>query len=236
VTENKGHAWTPAGGTEARKNEFRYETDGSNLREILLVPESEAGGQGEGEGELQGQGTHWPPPAPSCPPAVDHRRTFSNDVCEIGRVLGIEACRAALCNEIKNVISFDGSYVNYRHLAMLVDTMTFRGYLTPVTRHGINRIDSGPLMRASFEETCEIFMDAAVYAEVRPRGGRRRGGRACDQFPPSPLASRTACAASPTTSCSGSSAPSARRTATCSWTRGACATRWPWGASASTHS
>lgn len=120
---------------------------------------------------------------PLLPPAVDHRRTFSNDVCEIGRVLGIEACRAALCNEIKNVISFDGSYVNYRHLAMLVDTMTFRGYLTPVTRHGINRIDSGPLMRASFEETCEIFMDAAVYAEVRPRrrGKEERvGGQACD--------------------------------------------------------
>ncbi len=39
------------------------------------------------------------------------------------QVLGIEACRVALLNEIQDVIR-DGSYVNYRHLAMLVDCMT----------------------------------------------------------------------------------------------------------------
>jgi DNA-directed RNA polymerase II subunit RPB1 len=112
------------------------------------------------------------------------------------QVLGIEACRAALLGEIQNVISFDGSYVNYRHLAMLVDCMTgalacaaavwscgahvrvlggvvavvltARGELTPVTRHGINRVDSGPLQRCSFEETCEILMDAGAYVVASP--------------------------------------------------------------------
>ena len=55
--------------------------------------------------------------------------------------------------------------VNYRHLAMLVDTMTFRGHLMAVTRHGINRVDTGPLMRCSFEETVEILMQAAALGE-----------------------------------------------------------------------
>lgn len=41
--------------------------------------------------------------------AVDSTRTFSNDIVEILNVLGIEACRKALLNELRQVISFDGS-------------------------------------------------------------------------------------------------------------------------------
>lgn len=69
------------------------------------------------------------------------------------QVLGIEAVRKALERELYHVISFDGSYVNYRHLALLCDTMTCRGHLMAITRHGINRQDTGPLMKCSFEET-----------------------------------------------------------------------------------
>lgn len=68
-------------------------------------------------------------------------------------MLGIEAVRKALERELYHVISFDGSYVNYRHLALLCDTMTCRGHLMAITRHGINRQDTGPLMKCSFEET-----------------------------------------------------------------------------------
>lgn len=81
-------------------------------------------------------------------------------------VLGIEAVRAALLKELRDVISFDGSYVNYRHLAILCDVMTYRGHLMSITRHGINRNETGPLMRCSFEETVDILFDAAVYAET----------------------------------------------------------------------
>lgn len=47
-------------------------------------------------------------------PGVDHTRTTSNHLIEIISVLGIEAVRAALLKEVRNVIEFDGSYVNYR--------------------------------------------------------------------------------------------------------------------------
>ncbi len=69
------------------------------------------------------------------------------------QVLGIEAVRKAVEKELYHVISFDGSYVNYRHLALLCDIMCCRGHLMAVTRHGINRQDVGPLMKCSFEET-----------------------------------------------------------------------------------
>lgn len=47
-------------------------------------------------------------------PGVDHTRTTSNHLIEIISVLGIEAVRNALLKELRNVIEFDGSYVNYR--------------------------------------------------------------------------------------------------------------------------
>ncbi|KAJ2630989.1 DNA-directed RNA polymerase II core subunit rpo21 [Coemansia sp. RSA 1290] len=97
---------------------------------------------------------------------VDARRTYSNHPIEVREVLGIEAAREAILREVRNVIEFDGSYVNYRHLALLVDLMTSRGRLTAITRHGINRADTGALMRCTFEETVEILMDAAAIGAV----------------------------------------------------------------------
>ena len=97
---------------------------------------------------------------------VDPHRTYSNHFIEIFNVFGIEATRSALMRELKQVLSFDGSYVNHRHLALLVDVMTARGNLMAVTRHGINRADTGALMRCSFEETVEILFDAASSGEL----------------------------------------------------------------------
>lgn len=98
---------------------------------------------------------------------IDHTRTVSNSVLEMYEVFGIESARTTLLNELKHVLSFDGSYINYRHLAILVDAMTCRGSITAMTRHGINRIgDVGPLTKCSFEETVEIVTDAAAFSET----------------------------------------------------------------------
>ena len=78
---------------------------------------------------------------------VDTNRSCSNDICEIFEILGVEAVRKGLEREVTNVISFDGSYVNYRHMAMLCDIMTSRGHLMAITRHGVNRQDVGCMMR-----------------------------------------------------------------------------------------
>jgi DNA-directed RNA polymerase II subunit RPB1 len=49
---------------------------------------------------------------------------------------------------------------------LLVDVMSYRGTIAAVTRHGINRADTGALMRCSFEETVEILLDAAATGEL----------------------------------------------------------------------
>lgn len=97
---------------------------------------------------------------------VDIKRTYTNDLWQIVEVFGIEAARSALVRELTEVLAFDGSYVNHRHIALLVDVMTYRGIISAVTRHGINRADTGALMRCSFEETVEILLEAAASGEL----------------------------------------------------------------------
>ena len=99
---------------------------------------------------------------------VDTVRTTTNDICEVFVCLGIEAVRMSIDREMDAVISFGGSYVNQRHLSLLCDIMTSRGYLMAITRHGINRQKTGALMRCSFEETVDILMEAAGETPHHP--------------------------------------------------------------------
>lgn len=96
-------------------------------------------------------------------PNVDKYRTRSNDVWEIYHTLGIEAARNALYYEIMDVIG-DGA-LNYRHVSLLLDTMTNRGQLMSIDRHGINRGDVGPLAKSSFEETTDMLINASIFSE-----------------------------------------------------------------------
>jgi len=102
----------------------------------------------------------------SAVPCIDWYNTISNDLNEIHATLGLEAAVAILYNELTVTISFDGTYVDPRHIMMIVNTMCRGGYIMPLSRHGINRMDTGPLLRCSFEETPDILCDAACFGEV----------------------------------------------------------------------
>ena len=97
---------------------------------------------------------------------IDTTRTFSNDIIEIFNVFGIEAARQTIYNELVDVIEFDGTYINYHHLSVLCDRMTFTNKLISIFRHGINNDNIGPIAKASFEETPEMFLKAARHAEL----------------------------------------------------------------------
>ncbi len=97
---------------------------------------------------------------------IDPYKTVSNDIIEIYQIFGIEAARQALYQELNSVIKDGDLYINYRHIALLVDTMTNRGYLMSIDRHGINRVDVGPLAKCSFEEVTDMLTKAGVFAEI----------------------------------------------------------------------
>lgn len=96
---------------------------------------------------------------------VDWYRSTSNDIWETYSTLGIEACAHVLFDQLKAVLSFDGTYVDDRHIMLIVDTMCRGGAIMALNRHGINRNDYSPLMRCSFEETTDVLCDAAVFAD-----------------------------------------------------------------------
>ena len=97
---------------------------------------------------------------------IDATRTYSNDITEVFNVLGIEAARQCIYNEIADVIEFDGTYINYHHFSVLCDRMTFTSKMISIFRHGINNDNIGPIAKASFEETPEMFLKAARHAEL----------------------------------------------------------------------
>jgi len=102
-------------------------------------------------------------------PAVDGSRVVSTHVHDIYATLGIEATRQVLYNEINTL--FEDGQINYRHLGLLIDMMTRAGRLMSVDRYGINKLDIGPLAKASFEETERILLKAAVFGEIDPITG-----------------------------------------------------------------
>lgn len=95
---------------------------------------------------------------------IDLNRTYCNSIHEIYITFGIEAARIALIKEFENV--FEGSSINYTHIALLADVMTNTGRITSIDRHGINRLDTDPMGRASFEKTIEQLLLASAFNEV----------------------------------------------------------------------
>ena len=96
---------------------------------------------------------------------INVMKTSSNDINETYAIFGIEGARNKLIDEITTLIEFDGSYINSRHIELLVDAMTFSGILTSINRQGINRGDIGPLAKCSFEDTTDQLIKSSVFGE-----------------------------------------------------------------------
>jgi DNA-directed RNA polymerase subunit A" len=119
-----------------RQNEYLIITAGSNLKDIFKLE------------------------------FVDPARTITNDIAEIESVLGIEAAREAIINEIFKVIDAQGLNVDKRHIMLLADVMCMGGTMLGINRYGIVRDKPSVLARASFETPITHFMQAAMTGEV----------------------------------------------------------------------
>ncbi len=119
-----------------REEEFIIITAGSNLADVLQLEE------------------------------VDAYRTTTNNIFEIEQVLGIEAARQSIVNEIFKVIESQGLNVDVRHIMLVADTMCVNGSLKGITRYGIVSEKSSVLARASFETPIKHIINAALVGEV----------------------------------------------------------------------
>ena len=119
-----------------RGEEYLIITAGSNLADILQLPE------------------------------IDAHRTMTSDIYEIQNVLGIEAARQAIINEVEKVIDSQGLNVNVRHIMLVADCMTVSGEVRGITRYGVVSEKSSVLARASFETPIKHLINAALTGEV----------------------------------------------------------------------
>jgi DNA-directed RNA polymerase subunit A" len=119
-----------------RGNEFIIITAGTNLKEVFKMKE------------------------------VDKTRTITNDIYEITSMLGIEAARQAIINEVYKVIEAQGIAVDIRHIMLVSDAMCTIGEIRGITRYGIVREKASVLARASFETPIKHIINAALIGEV----------------------------------------------------------------------
>lgn len=119
-----------------RGGEFFIQTEGSNLKEIMTMPE------------------------------VDFRRVTSNDIHEVASVLGVEAARQLIVDEARQLLREQGLDVDIRHLLLLADAMTLDGKVRQVGRHGVVRLKTSVLARAAFEISFQTLIEAAASGDV----------------------------------------------------------------------
>ena len=119
-----------------QQNEWVLLTEGSNLASVLTVK------------------------------GVDPTRTTTNNIFEIMEVLGIEAARNAIINEMMGVLTEQGLDVNIRHVMLVADLMTRSGVIKQIGRHGVSGEKTSVLARAAFEVTVKHLLDASIRGEI----------------------------------------------------------------------
>ncbi|MBI3587918.1 DNA-directed RNA polymerase subunit A' [Candidatus Micrarchaeota archaeon] len=124
-----------------KAGEYVVATEGSNLEGLLKIPE------------------------------VDSSRTTTNDITETYHVLGVEAGRNSIMNEMLKVLTAQGLKVDARHIMLIADSMTSKGKLTSVGRHGLAGEKRSVLARAAFEETAKHLLNACIKGEEDPLQG-----------------------------------------------------------------
>jgi DNA-directed RNA polymerase II subunit RPB1 len=101
---------------------------------------------------------------------VDPYRTFTNDITEMMAIYGIEVARRSIIRELNQVLIGAGIQIDIRHITLLADAMTCRGFIQKIDRFGAKKGESGPLALASFEETTAMLGMAAAQAETDTLG------------------------------------------------------------------
>ena len=103
---------------------------------------------------------------------IDATRTYSNDIREVFAILGLEAARQMIYNEMSDVMEFSGGgYINYHHLGLLCDRMTCNHNMIPIFRSGLLSDDTGPIAKCTFEEQTAMLLQAARHGDVDPMRG-----------------------------------------------------------------
>ena len=80
---------------------------------------------------------------------------------------GLHAARLQLMMEFQQVYDLDGTYIDPRHVLLLVDVMSSSGVLQPIRRSSSSRCAQvSTLTRASFEEPLHCIVDSSLFEQT----------------------------------------------------------------------
>jgi len=102
---------------------------------------------------------------------VDATRTRTNNILEMAEVLGIEAARQSIIDEIMATLREQGLTVDIRHVMLVADIMTCDGEVKQIGRHGISGEKASVLARAAFEVTVHHLLESGIRGDVDELGG-----------------------------------------------------------------
>ena len=92
---------------------------------------------------------------------VNGLATRTNSVLEMREILGIEAARKTIIDEISLVMG--DMDIDPRHMQLLADVMTYKGEVLGITRFGLSKMRDSVLQLASFEKTPDHLFEAAWH-------------------------------------------------------------------------
>ena len=98
---------------------------------------------------------------------VDPYHTYSNNMYEILRTLGIEAARNYMIMALHNIFVSSGQGINTRHVILLVDTMTYGGNVTKATFASVGK-QADVWAVASYQQTMKILSNASAFGSTDP--------------------------------------------------------------------
>ncbi|XP_047325049.1 DNA-directed RNA polymerase III subunit 1 [Impatiens glandulifera] len=93
---------------------------------------------------------------------IDGLKTTSNHIMELREVIGIEAARSSIIEEIKFIMEKHKMTIDQRHMMLLADLMTYKGEVLGITRYGVQKMKDSVLSLASFEKTTEHLYNGSV--------------------------------------------------------------------------
>ena len=102
---------------------------------------------------------------------INPHLTRSNSILEVYSVLGIEAARQTIHNEMQYVMAAHGLAVDSRHISLLSELMAQSGQIAGITRFGLQKTKHSVLMLSSFEKTTEVLYDSALFNSKDPLKG-----------------------------------------------------------------
>ena len=99
---------------------------------------------------------------------IDQKNTVSNDIIEVSKVLGIEAARNLIIEEVNATLQNVGLTVDLRHIFLIADAMCLDGTVRGIGRYGLSGEADSVLARASFEVPLKHLIEAGMYHESDP--------------------------------------------------------------------